>query len=77
MHTLHYWEHEHMADTPATKAALKWLREHGGSAAIAKTTAGGRIYLAQGETGPFTSGTVKQLIDAGKVTKADGRITIC
>lgn len=62
--------------TQAGKDALKWLRERGGSAAIAKTKAGGRIYLAAGETGPFTPSTVKQLEGLGLIEKRDGRIWV-
>jgi hypothetical protein len=49
----------------AEQDALKWLRERGGDCAVAKSKAGGRFFLAQGETGPFTCGTVKKLVEAG------------
>jgi hypothetical protein len=49
----------------AEQAALKWLRDHGGDCAVAKSKKGGRFFLAQGETGPFTYGTVKKLVEAG------------
>lgn len=62
--------------TEAAKAALKWLQEHGGNAAIAKTKAGGRIYLAGGEQGKFTPRTVKQLVSLGLIEKRDGRIWV-
>ena len=67
-----------MADQPtkAAQAAFKWLRDHGGSAAIAKTKAGGRIYLACGETGKFMPSTIKQLVNLGLVEKRDGRIWV-
>lgn len=67
-----------MSQTPtkAAQVALKWLRERGGSAAIAKTKAGGRIYLAAGETGPFMPSTVKQLLGLGLLEKRDGRIWV-
>lgn len=67
-----------MTDQPtkAAQAALKWLRDHGGSAAIAKTKAGGRIYLAGGEQGEFMPSTVKQLENLGLVEKRDGRIWV-
>jgi len=67
-----------MTDQPtkAAQAALKWLRDHGGSAAIAKTKAGGRIYLAGGEQGKFMPSTVKQLVSLGLVEKRDGRIWV-
>ena len=62
--------------TKAQAKAIEWLRARGGSAAIAKTSAGGRIFLAQGETGPFTFSTVKQLEQLGLVEKCDGRIQV-
>lgn len=62
--------------TAAAKAALKWLQEHGGSAAVAKCRQGGRIYLAQGETGPFMPSTVNQLESLGLLEKRDGRIWV-
>lgn len=62
--------------TKAGLGALEWLRKHGGSAAIAKTKEGGRINLAQGETGPFMPGTVKQLEALGLLEKRAGRIWI-
>jgi Fe-S cluster biogenesis protein NfuA len=55
--------------TKAMKEAVKWLREHGGECVVAKTIAGGRIYLAQGETGPFMPVTIKKLVEAGLVEK--------
>ena len=51
--------------TPEMKTALAWMREHGGDAAVAKTRAGGRVYLAQGESGPFMPTTANNLIEAG------------
>ena len=62
--------------TKAAQAALKWLRDHGGSAAVAKTKAGGRIYLAGGEQGEFMPSTVKQLVNLGLIEKRDGRIWV-
>lgn len=62
--------------TKAAAEALKWLREHGGSAAVAKTKAGGRIYLAEGENGPFMPSTVNQLERLGLLEKRDGRIWV-
>lgn len=62
--------------TNAAQAALKWFKDHGGSAAIAKTKSGGRIYLAQGEQGGFTPSTIKQLVELGLVEKRDGRIWV-
>lgn len=67
-----------MSQTPtkAAQAALKWLKDHGGSAAVAKTKAGGRIYLAAGEQGEFMPSTVKQLESLGLIEKRDGRIWV-
>lgn len=57
--------------TPAMQAALKWMREHGGDCAVARCRGGGRIYLAQGETGPFLPSTAKKLIAAGLAEYVD------
>lgn len=57
--------------TPAAKDALKWMREHGGDAAVVRVKGGGRYVLAQGETGPFTFATCKRLIDAGLAEYVD------
>jgi len=65
-----------IAPTKAAQDALKWIKDRGGSAAIAKTKAGGRIYLAAGETGPFMPSTVKQLVELGLLEKRDGRIWV-
>lgn len=54
-----------MQMTPAMKAAIKWLRERGGDCAVARVNGGGRIYLAQGEAGPFMPTTARKLVDAG------------
>lgn len=62
--------------TKAAQDALKWLRDHGGSAAIAKTKAGGRIYLAQGEQGMFMPSTIKQLENLGLIERRAGRIVV-
>lgn len=64
------------APTKAAQKALKWLKEHGGSAAVAKTKAGGRIYLAQGEQGEFMPSTIKQLETLGLIEKREGRIWV-
>lgn len=55
----------------AASAALKWMRDHGGDAAVARCKEGGRIYLAQGEHGPFMPSTARQLIDAGLAEYVD------
>lgn len=51
--------------TKAMREAVKWLRDRGGDAAVARTVSRGRYLLAQGEIGPFTFGTYKRLIEAG------------
>lgn len=56
---------------PAMQAALKWMREHGGDCAVARVRGGGRIFLAQGETGPFLPLTARALIDAGLAEYVD------
>lgn len=53
----------------AMRGAVEWLRERGGECAAAKTIAGGRVYLAQGEIGPFQPVTIKKLIEAGMVER--------
>lgn len=55
----------------AAASALKWMREHGGDAAVARCKEGGRIYLAQGEHGPFMPSTARQLIEAGLAEYVD------
>lgn len=64
------------APTKAALDALKWIKDRGGSAAVAKTKAGGRIYLAAGEQGEFMPSTVKQLESLGLLEKRDGRIWV-
>jgi hypothetical protein len=51
--------------TDAQQKALKWVRERGGECAFARTVSGCRYFLAQGDIGPFTVGTVRALVDAG------------
>lgn len=51
--------------TKAHRGALKWMRDHGSDAAVARVKGGGRIYLAQGEHAPFMPSTARALIDAG------------
>lgn len=64
--------------TKAGKAALEWMREHGGDAAVVRVKGGGRYILAQGETGPFQPSTCRQLIDAGlaEYVDTDGRKSV-
>ena len=62
--------------TESAKAALKWIKDRGGSAAVAKTIAGGRIYLAGGDQGMFMPSTVKQLVGLGLLEKRDGRLWV-
>ena len=57
--------------TDAMRAALKWMREHGGDAAVARGKGGGRYILAQGEQAPFLPLTCRHLIDAGLAEYVD------
>ena len=57
--------------TKAGRAALKWMQEHGGDAAVARVNGGGRYILAQGEHAPFQPSTCRQLIDAGMAEYVD------
>lgn len=60
-----------MALTEAGKAALRWMHEHGGDAAVVRVKGGGRYILAQGEQAPFLPSTCRQLIDAGLAEYVD------
>lgn len=57
--------------TSSQRAALKWMRDHGGDCAVARVNGGGRIYLAQGENAPFMPKTARALIDAGLAEYVD------
>lgn len=57
--------------TPAHKAALRWMKEHGGDAAVARVKGGGRYILAAGEQAPFLPSTCRALIDAGLAEYVD------
>lgn len=57
--------------TVAQKAALRWMREHGGDAAVVRVKGGGRYILAQGEQAPFMPSTCRALIDAGHAEYVD------
>lgn len=57
--------------TAAGRAALEWMREHGGDAAVVRVKGGGRYILAQGEQAPFLPSTYRQLIDAGLAEYVD------
>lgn len=57
--------------TAAEQRALKWMRENGGDAAVARVNGGGRIYLAKGETAPFMPSTAKALITLGLAEYVD------
>lgn len=57
--------------TIAQAAALKWMRDHGGDAAVARVKGGGRYILAQGEQAPFLPQTCRQLIDIGLAEYVD------
>ncbi len=55
----------------AARKALRWMREHGGDAAVVRVNGGGRYILAQGEQAPFLPSTCRQLIDAGLAEYVD------
>ena len=57
--------------TAAHKAAIKWMLEHGGDAAVARVKGGGRYILAHGEQAPFLPSTCRALIDAGLAEYVD------
>ncbi len=57
--------------TEAMKAALKWMRDHGGDAAVVRVKGGGRYILAQGEQAPFMPATCRKLINAGLAEYVD------
>lgn len=57
--------------TKAHKDALKWMRDHGGDAAVARVNGGGRYILAQGEQAPFLPATCRALIDRGLAEYVD------
>ena len=57
--------------TDAMKAALRWIQHRGGDCAVARCKGGGRIYLAQGETGKFMPSTARKLVDAGLAEYVD------
>lgn len=61
-----------MADlTKAHRDALKWMRNHGGDAAVVRVNGGGRYILAQGEQAPFLPLTCKALIERGLAEYVD------
>ena len=55
----------------AHKRALKWMRDHGGDAAVARVNGGGRYILSQGEQAPFLPSTCRALIDHGLAEYVD------
>lgn len=57
--------------TTAQKTALKWMREHGGDAAVVRVNGGWRYILAQGEQAPFLPSTCRALIDRGLAEYVD------
>lgn len=57
--------------TKAHRAALKWMRDHGGDAAVVRVNGGGRYILAQGEQAPFLPSTCRALIDRGLAEYVD------
>lgn len=61
-----------MSEHPkSVQSALKWMREHGGDCAVARVKGGGRIYLAQGEHGPFLPSVARKMIDLGLAEYVD------
>ena len=61
-----------MSEYPASvQSALKWIRDHGDDCAVARVNGGGRIYLAEGETGPFLPSTARKMIDLGLAEYVD------
>lgn len=57
--------------TKAHRDALKWMRAHGGDAAVVRVNGGGRYILAQGEQAPFLPSTCRALIDRGLAEYVD------
>lgn len=57
--------------TDAHKRALRWMKERGGDAAVARVNGGGRYFLAQGEQAPFMPSTARALIEAGLAEYVD------
>lgn len=55
--------------TTAERAALEWFRENGGDAVLATHKAGGKSYIAQGETGRFMPVTMNRLVRRGAVER--------
>lgn len=61
--------------TAAQSAALKWMQDRGGDAAVVRVKGGGRYILAQGEQAPFLPSTCRALIEKGlaEYVDANGR----
>jgi hypothetical protein len=57
--------------TAASRAAIRWMKDHGGDAAVVRVNGGGRYILAQGEQAPFLPSTCRALIDAGLAEYVD------
>lgn len=57
--------------TSAHLAAIRWMKEHGGDAAVVRVNGGGRYILAAGEQAPFLPSTCRALIDAGLAEYVD------
>lgn len=57
--------------TKSHRAALQWMRDHGGDAAVVRVNGGGRYILAQGEQAPFLPLTCRALIDMGLAEYVD------
>lgn len=60
-----------MSLTKHQQAALKWMREHGGDAAVVRVKGGGRYILAMGEQAPILPKTCRALIEHGLAEYVD------
>lgn len=54
-----------------------WFKAHGQTGVFVKTTAGGRIFLANGETAPFMTTTINQFVETGRAERKGNRVTLC
>lgn len=60
------------------RAALRWMQQHGGDAAVVRVKGGGRYMLAKGEHAPFMPATARKLVDAhlAEYVDLDGRKSV-
>lgn len=54
----------------------RWLRRHGSTGLFVKTSAGGRIFLAAGETAPYMTATINKFVVAGRAVREGNRVTL-